>query len=106
MYIYIILNASANLKLESITHNYPSVGHTQYADDSMHSTIEKEIYRVKKSDLVYTPSQFVSIIQSAKKRRKPYKVQQLKIKRIKVFMHNKNSKDVTVNYTTRWQCET
>ncbi|CAG9773423.1 unnamed protein product [Ceutorhynchus assimilis] len=62
----------ANIK--SITHKFLIKGHTQNEGDSAHSMIEREVKRVLKSGPIYTPDNFISIIRSAKKTGRPYKV--------------------------------
>lgn len=49
-------------------------GHTQNEGDNVHSVIGKNIKRALKSGPVYVPSQYVTLVQTAKKTGQPYKV--------------------------------
>ncbi|KAL4707280.1 hypothetical protein ACJJTC_019818 [Scirpophaga incertulas] len=61
-------------QVQSITHKYFIVGHTQNEGDSVHSTIEQEKSRILRNGSVFVPSQWRSIIQCAKKKGNPYHV--------------------------------
>lgn len=74
MYVYCALNTD---KIESITHKFLVLGHTQNEGDSMHATIEREKKRVSKSGPIYVPAQWATIIQGAKKSGTPYKVSEM-----------------------------
>lgn len=110
MYIYVLKKFTT---VNSITHKYLITGHTQNEGDSVHSTIEKEIKKALKSGPIYVPSQYAQIIRTAKKRGKPYNVNEMshsdffkikdlvdqlglnfnavKISEIKIFTINKES---------------
>lgn len=62
LYLY----AVTYLSISSITHKYLIVGHTQHEGDSVHSVIEKQKTRLLKSGSIYSPQQWVTVIQSAK----------------------------------------
>lgn len=101
MYIYILINSiQQNLKLKSITHNYLIKGHTQNEGDSMHSTIEKQMNKIVKMNPIYTPGQFVGIVQSAKKTGKPYKVREIHFSEFLDFKSLKNS--IVLEKTIPW----
>lgn len=59
--------AVSTLPIRSITHKFLIRGHTQNEADSVHSVIEKNIRRAKKSGPIYTPDQYVALIRNAKK---------------------------------------
>lgn len=59
--------AVSTLPIKSITHKFLIRGHTQNEADSVHSVIEKNIRRAKKSGPIYTPDQYVALIRNAKK---------------------------------------
>lgn len=61
-------------KINSITHKFLVKGHTQNEGDCAHSLIEREVKRSLKAAPIYTPEHFVTIIRSAKKTGRPYKV--------------------------------
>lgn len=71
------LYAVTYLNIPSITHKYLIVGHTQNEGDSVHSVIEKQKTRILKGGSIYSPQQWVTVIQSAKKTGKPFKVHEL-----------------------------
>lgn len=71
------LYAVANYKIKSITHKYLVSGHTQNEGDNVHSLIEKNIKRALKSGPISTPSQYVGLVQTAKKTGNPFKVIEL-----------------------------
>lgn len=62
------LYAVQNLDIKSITHKYLIRGHSQNEGDSVHSVIERAIKEAKKTRPIYGPEQYISLIQSAKKR--------------------------------------
>jgi hypothetical protein len=68
------LYAVAKYKIKSITHKYLVTGHTQNEGDCVHSMIEKNIKRALKSGPIYTPSQYVTLVRTAKKTGKPFNV--------------------------------
>lgn len=74
MYIFALLKYP---KIKSITHKYLITGHTQNEGDSVHSTIEKAIKKNLKSGPIYVPSQYALIIRNAKKKGKPYVVNEM-----------------------------
>jgi hypothetical protein len=66
------------LNIPSIAIKFLTVGHTQNEGDSMHARIESEAQRILKSGPIYEPSQSVSIIKCAKKKKgKPYIVNEV-----------------------------
>ncbi|CAH1107936.1 unnamed protein product [Psylliodes chrysocephalus] len=67
-------------KIKSITHKYLITGHTQNEGDAVHSTIEKAIKKNLRSGPIYVPSQYALIIRSAKKRGKPFNVNEMSFK--------------------------
>lgn len=71
------LYAVANYKIKAITHKYLITGHTQNEGDNVHSLIEKNIKRALKSGTIYTPAQYVTLVQTAKKSGSPFKVVEL-----------------------------
>lgn len=75
--VSLYLYAIAKLNIHSITHKFLVVGHTQNEGDSAHSVIEKQITKTLKSGPIYIPSQYVTLIQIAKKTGKPFNVEQL-----------------------------
>lgn len=70
MYLY----AMCHTKINSITHKYLTVGHTQNESDSMHSVIEMAKKRALKSGSIYIPAQWPPLIRTARKEGQPYKV--------------------------------
>lgn len=72
-----LLYAVANYKIKSITQKYLVTGHTQNEGDNVHALIEKNIKRALKSGPIYTPSQYVGLVQTAKKTGNPFKVIEL-----------------------------
>ena len=68
------LFAVTNYKIKSITHKFLVTGHSQHEGDNVHSLIEKNIQRALKSGPVYTPAQYVTLVQTAKKSGKPFKI--------------------------------
>lgn len=73
MYLY----AVEYLNVPQITHKYLIIGHTKNEGDSMHSCIEKERSRILKSGPIYIPSEFVTLVKSAKKKGEPYLVNEM-----------------------------
>lgn len=65
------------MDIDSITHKFLVVGHTQNEGDTAHSVIEKQIKKFLKSGPIYLPTQYVSLIQTAKKSGNPFKVKEL-----------------------------
>lgn len=63
--------------IQSITHKYLVKGHTQNEGDNVHSIIEKEIKRNKKSGPIYSPIQYITLIKSSRKHGKPFTVKEL-----------------------------
>ena len=72
MYIWAVCKCNIN----SITHKFLTVGHTQNEGDAMHATIEREKKRILRSGPIYVPSQWLPVIRSARKS-KPYKVNEM-----------------------------
>lgn len=79
MYMFALMKYS---KIRSITHKYLITGHTQNEGDAVHSTIEQAIKRNLRSGPIYAPSQYAQIIRNAKKKGKPYKVNEISYKEI------------------------
>lgn len=73
LYLYAVMT----MDIESITHKYLIVGHTQNEGDSMHSLIEKEKKRALKSGPIYVPSQWVPVIKLSKKNGKPFVMREM-----------------------------
>ncbi|XP_050519034.1 uncharacterized protein LOC126893129 [Diabrotica virgifera virgifera] len=73
MYLY----AVQKYNIKSITHKFLIAGHTQNEGDNVHSVIEKQIKRALKSGPIYIPTDYVKLIQSARKKGNPYKVTEL-----------------------------
>lgn len=61
----------------SITHNFLVKGHTQNEGDSAHATIQREITKSLKRGPIYTPQQYITLMRTAKKKGKPYTVNEL-----------------------------
>ena len=93
LYLYAI----AKLNIISITHKFLVVGHTQNEGDSAHSVIEKQIKKSLKSGPIYIPSQYVTLIQIAKKTGTPFTVEQLSSDDI--YDIKDISKNIGDNYT-------
>ena len=62
------------LTVKSITHKFLICGHSQNEGDNVHSVIEKQIKRYAQSGPIYIPEQYKTLIGTAKKTGKPYKV--------------------------------
>ena len=60
--------------VNSITHKFLIAGHSQNEGDNVHSVIEKQVTRAKKSGPIFVPEQYVTLIRCAKKTGTPYKV--------------------------------
>lgn len=73
MYLYAI----QHLNIPSITHKFLIVGHTQNEGDAMHSCIETAKRQALKSGPIYVPSQFLTVVQLAKRNGIPYAVREL-----------------------------
>ncbi|CAG9790380.1 unnamed protein product [Diatraea saccharalis] len=66
--IHYFLQNSNNIEVVQI--NYLLPGHTYMPVDSMHAVIEREVKRI----IVWSPSQWPTYIESARKRPEPYKI--------------------------------
>lgn len=75
--ISLYLYAINYLDIPSITHKFLIVGHTQNEGDSVHSTIEKQKNRLLRGGSIFSPLQWPTVIQSAKKTGKPFKLNEL-----------------------------
>jgi len=84
------------LNIRSVTLKFLIVGHTQNEGDSMHARIEGEAKRILHSGPIYEPSQWVSVIKSAKKNGKPYTVYE--VQKDQFFDLKKLSSDIGNNY--------
>ncbi|XP_074035418.1 uncharacterized protein [Leptinotarsa decemlineata] len=73
MYLF----AVGHLDVHSITHKYLIRGHTQNEGDAVHSIIERNLKRTKRSGPIYVPDQYVSVIRNAKKKGEPLKVKEM-----------------------------
>lgn len=62
------------MSVKSITHKFLIRGHSQNEGDNVHSVIEKQIKRYLQSSPIYIPEQYKTLITTAKKTGKPYKV--------------------------------
>lgn len=94
MYLY----AVQRLKIGTITHKFLIKGHTQNEGDSVHSVIEKSVTRALKSGPIYVPSQFITLIQNAKRKGKPYQVTEMSFDD---FFDIKDLSDQFVNINSR-----
>lgn len=74
LYVYAVMKFQ---KINSITHKYLITGHTQNEGDCVHSTIEKQVKNSLKFGPIYVPSQYAQLIRMAKKKGKPYNVNEL-----------------------------
>lgn len=74
LYSYAVSNFE---NIQSITHKYLIKGHTQNEGDNVHSLIEKEIKKNKRSGPIYAPYQYVTLIKNARKNRKAFNVIEL-----------------------------
>lgn len=68
------LNAVSTLRIRSITHKFLIHGHSQNEGDNVHSVIEKQVKRHLKSNPIYIPEQYATLIRTAKKVGAPYRV--------------------------------
>ncbi|KAK5647960.1 hypothetical protein RI129_002852 [Pyrocoelia pectoralis] len=73
MYVYALMKYP---NIESITHKFLIMGHTQNEGDSAHSIIERQIKRSLKSGPIFLPAQYAELIKCAKKTGKPYFVKE------------------------------
>jgi len=92
LYLY----AVTHLNIPSITHKYLIVGHTQNEGDNVHSVIEKQKSRLLRGGSIFSPQQWTTVIQSAKKTGKPFKVNELIYKDFLDF--KKMSKSIGNNF--------
>lgn len=69
--------AVQKMNVKSITHKFLIRGHSQNEGDNVHSIIEKQVRRFVKSGPVYVPQQYITLIQTAKKTGKPYRVTEM-----------------------------
>ncbi|CAH1974168.1 unnamed protein product [Acanthoscelides obtectus] len=74
LYVYAVCKLKC---IQSITHKFLTVGHTQNEGDSVHSVIERRVRRFKKNGPIYVPEQYVNIIRDARKTGKPYAVKEM-----------------------------
>lgn len=63
LYMY----AVNNLNIGSITHKFLIRGHTQNEADSVHSLIERQVKKNLKSGPIYSPDQYIALIEIARK---------------------------------------
>ena len=73
MYIYAVLN----YPVKAVTHKFLIKEHSQNEGDNVHSVIERQVKKSLKSGPIYHPSQYISLIRTAKKNGNPYKVYEL-----------------------------
>ncbi|XP_060810179.1 uncharacterized protein LOC106142604 isoform X1 [Amyelois transitella] len=69
--------AVQKMKVKSVTHKFLIRGHSQNEGDNVHSVIEKQVKRFLKSGPIYVPQQYITLIQTAKKTGKPYRVTEM-----------------------------
>lgn len=104
-FISMYLHAVATIpSLKTITHKFLIKGHTQNENDSAHSVIERNIKKSLRSGPIYSPDQYVSLIRTAKKTGKSYKVNELNYTQFKDFKSLSN--DVGRNYNKNTSNET
>lgn len=60
------LNALTYSNISFVTHKYLIVGHTLNEGDSVHSVIEEQKTKILKEGSIYSPRQWVTVIQSVK----------------------------------------
>ncbi|XP_050300189.1 uncharacterized protein LOC126738792 [Anthonomus grandis grandis] len=75
--IAVYLYAVEHFEIMAITHKYLIRGHTQNEGDAIHSAIEKQISKSKKSGAIYVPEQYVYMIREAKKKGNKIDVQEM-----------------------------
>lgn len=73
MYLFCI----QTMQIESITHKYLIVGHTENEADSIHSCIEREKQRILKSGPIFIPSEISMLVKTSKKTGEPYNVKEM-----------------------------
>lgn len=81
--------------IKSVNTKFLIVGRTQNKGDSMHAQIKGEAKRILQSGPIYEPSQWVSVIKSAKKNSKPYTVYE--VEKDQIFDLKKLSSDIGNN---------
>ena len=59
--------------VDKIEHGFLEVGHTQNENDSVHSVIARAAKRIP----VYTPSQWATVAQGARRNKRPYSVKEM-----------------------------
>jgi type IV secretory pathway VirB4 component len=69
MYMHIV----THFKIKSITHKFLITGHTQSEGDNVHWIIEKAVKRHLKSEAIYVPAQYVTIIHREREREREKK---------------------------------
>lgn len=103
MYLY----AVQTLKIKSITHKFLIKGHTQNEGDNVHSVVQKSVKKSLKSGPIYTPDEYIRIIQSSKTTGRPYKVTELSHKDFidwKTVTHQIGSNFTTISTETGAAC--
>lgn len=94
--ISLYLYAINHLDIPSINHKFLIAGHTQNKGYSVHSKIEKQKNRLLRGGSIFSPLQWVTVIQTAKKTGKPFKINELTHKD---FINFKQlSKDIGNNF--------
>ncbi|XP_039296244.1 uncharacterized protein LOC111058861 isoform X3 [Nilaparvata lugens] len=83
--------AVENLNVKSVTHKFLTVGHTQNEGDMVHSLIEKQKKLVLRSGPVSVPAQWITVIQSAKKKGNPFTVIEINTEDVKDIKHLKST---------------
>jgi hypothetical protein len=63
--------------INSITHKYLIIGHSQNEGDSDHSVTEKQTKCSLKPGPFFVPEQYVFLIRTAKRTGNPYKVEEM-----------------------------
>jgi len=101
--ISLYLYAVTHLNIPSITHKYLIVGHTQNEGDNVHSVIEKQKSRLLRGGSIFSPQQWTTVIQSAKKTGKPFKVNEFIYKDFLDFKKMSKSIGNNINKNTNGQ---
>lgn len=97
MYMY-ALHKFQNIN--TITHKFLIRGHTQNEGDTMHSCIEKEIRRARRSGPIFVPAQYAQLIRTAKKKPPYYRVNEFDhtgILDFKALSSNLGKNNFTIN---------